>query len=246
MHPTICTIGPFTIYSYGLMLAIAFSVSSTLAMLEAKKNNIATDIIFNLTFIGFACGIIGARLFYVAQNLVFYKRDPIEILMLQHGGLSWFGGLIFGSLSGIIYLKNKKLAVYKILDLIIPFVALGQAIGRIGCLLNGCCFGKESAFGIYFPVHQAILVPVQIYSSLLLIFIFIILRVLQDRPHIGGKIFYVYLLLYSLKRFFIEFWRQDNPVIFSGLTLFQILSIALFCLATVKLILIRRTRHHPH
>ncbi len=231
MHPVICAIGPFTVYSYGLMLAIAFSVSSALAVLEAKKKDISSDIIFNLTFIVFVSGVIGARLFFVGQNIGFYRKDPIEILMLQHGGLSWFGGLMLGSLSGISYLKSKKLPVYKILDLIIPFVVLGQAIGRIGCFLNGCCYGRG---------------PVQLYSSMLLILIFAALRFLQDRPHASGQIFYAYLLLYSIKRFFIEFLRLDNPVIFLGLTLFQVLCIPLFCLAAVKLILIVIRRARPH
>jgi phosphatidylglycerol:prolipoprotein diacylglycerol transferase len=156
--------------------------------------------------------------------------------MLQHGGMSWFGGLTLGGLCGLIYLKKKQLSVYKVLDLIVPFLALAQAIGRIGCLLNGCCFGKVSNFGIYFPLHQATLIPTQLYSSLLLLLIFIILRFLQERPHQPGQILFTYLLLYSLKRFFIEFFRADNPRVFGGLTLFQLISIAIFCLAVYKFI----------
>ena len=160
--------------------------------------------------------------------------------MLQLGGLSWFGGLILGFLSGTVYLKKKKLSVYRILDLMSPFVALGQAIGRIGCLLNGCCFGKISKFGLYFPVHKLVLIPTQICSSLALVFIFIILRFLQDRPHKEGEIFFAYLLFYSIKRFFIEFWRADNEIILFGLTLFQLMSIAVFCLAIWEILLIKR------
>jgi phosphatidylglycerol:prolipoprotein diacylglycerol transferase len=160
--------------------------------------------------------------------------------MLQHGGLSWFGGLTFSIVCGIVYLKKKRISVYKIFDLIAPFLALTQGLGRIGCLLNGCCFGKVSKFGIYFPVHNAVLIPTQIYSSLALIFIFIILRFIQDKPHQEGTIFFAYLLLYSLKRFFIEFWRADNPSVLFGLTLFQALSIIIFCLSLVKLVLIKR------
>lgn len=239
MYPVICKIGPFSIYSYGFMLVVAFAVSSTLARLQAKKKSINPDIIFNFSFVVFISGIIGARILYIAENLSYYLRNPLETIMLQQGGLSWFGGLLFGLICGIVYLKKKNLSVYKILDLIIPFVALAQAIGRVGCLLNGCCFGKVSKFGIYFAVHNSVLIPTQIYSSLLLIFIFIILRFLQDRPHKEGKIFFAYLLFYSVKRFFIEFWRADNEAILLGLTLFQIISIIIFCIAIVKLILIR-------
>lgn len=240
MHPTICTIGPITIYSYGLMLALAFTIASGLAGLQARKQNINPEMIFNLAFLALFSGVIGARLFYVIENFGYYSHNPQEILMLAHGGLAWFGGLILGFSCALFYIKKKKLPVYKILDLIIPFVALAQAVGRIGCLLNGCCFGKTSAFGIYFPVHKLVLIPTQLYSSLILIAIFIVLRFMQDRPHKEGQIFFAYLLLYSLKRFSIEFFRADNPVIFLGLTLFQILSILVFIIALIGLIIISR------
>jgi len=242
MYPEICKIGPFTIYSYGLILALAFMVGVALARLQAKRENIRPDLIFNFSFLVFVSGIIGARIFYIIENTDYYIKRPVEIIMLQHGGLSWFGGLTFSIVCGILYLKKKKVSIYKIFDLIAPFLALTQGLGRIGCLLNGCCFGKVSKFGIYFPVHNAVLIPTQIYSSLALIFIFIILRFLQDKPHQEGTIFFVYLLLYSLKRFFIEFWRADNKIIFGGLTLFQILSILLFCLSIAQLTFIKKSK----
>ena len=243
MHPIICKIGPFTIYSYGLSLVVAFLVSSTLAVFQAKKQKINPDIIFNLSFIIFISGIIGARILYVIENITYYLRNPLQIIMLQLGGLSWFGGLLLGFFSGIAYLKKKRLSIYRILDLISPFVALGQAIGRVGCLLNGCCFGKVSKFGIYFQVNKLMLIPTQIYSSLVLILIFIILRVLQDEPHKEGEIFFAYLLFYSIKRFFIEFWRAYNEIVFLVLTLFQLMSIAIFCLALRKILLIKKSRN---
>lgn|SRR3989338_7036596 len=229
MHPIIVKLGPFTIYSYGLMLALAFITSSMLAVSGGKRKGISPDIIFNLVFIGFISGIIGARFFYVIENISYYLKYPLEIVMLQQGGLSWFGGLIAGVLSGLIYLKRKKAAVYKVLDLISPYVALAQGIGRVGCLLNGCCFGR--AF-----------IPIQVYSSLSLLLIFIILRCLQERPHREGEIFFSYLILYCTKRFFIEFWRLDNPVIFLRLTLFQIISIVILILSLTKLLLLKKSK----
>lgn len=241
MHPIICTIGPFNVYSYGFMLVVAFTLSSWLASQEAKKRQINPEVIFNFLFMVFVSGIIGARIFYVIENMGYYFKNPVEIVMLQYGGLAWFGGLIMGSISGVIYLRKKKLGVYSILDLVAPFIALGQALGRIGCLLNGCCFGKVSAYGIYFDVHKTVLLPTQIYSAAILLGIFIILRVLQDSPRPAGMIFFLYLFLYSIKRFFIESLRADNPVVFSGLTLFQVLSILVFCVSFIKLILIVRS-----
>jgi len=242
MFPTICTIGPFTVYSYGMMLVIAFSAASLLICQEAKRQGIDPEVIFNLLFFTFIFGIIGSRILYVIDNLSFYAKDPIEAIMLQRGGLSWFGGLILGTGASIIYMKLKKLSIYKTLDLVVPFVALAQSIGRIGCLLNGCCYGKHAEFGIYFPAHESILVPTQLYSSLLLLLIYIVLRFLQDRPHIDGQIFYAYLLLYSAKRFFIEFLRGDSPPFFSCLTQFQVISAIIFLVAVFKLILIAKTK----
>lgn len=228
MHPTICHIGPFTVYSYGLMLALAFLVCMTLASAAAKKQGIHPDSMVNLTFLVFIAGILGARLFYVVENWSFYLAEPREIVLVQHGGLSWFGGLFAGIITGGIFLKKNKMPVYPTLDLLVPYVALGQAIGRIGCLLNGCCFGRPSQSGIYFPAQEATLVPAQLYSSLALLFIFICLKAAQERPHGTGGIFYLYLLLYSIKRFFIEFLRADNSIVFFGLTLFQLICIPVF------------------
>lgn len=229
MHPEICKIGPFTIYSYGLMLVAAFFIGATLASRQAKRERLDPELVFNLAFIAFIFGVIGARLFYLAHNFRYYLNNPLEMIMLQHGGLSWFGGLIAGSFAAAAYLKKKKIAVYKFLDLIVPFLALAQAIGRIGCLLNGCCFGKTA-------------IPIQAYSSLLLIVIFIALRFLQGRPHREGAVFFAYLLLYSIKRFFVEFWRLDNETVFLNLTLFQVISLIFFIFSLFKLALLLKPR----
>ncbi len=228
MLPEICHIGPFTVYSYGLMLVLAFFTAAFLAARQAQREKADAEKIFNLLFFVFISGIIGSRVFYVAINFPFYLRDPLEIIMLQHGGMAWFGGLIFGSAAGILFIKKNKMYLLKTLDLLAPFIALGQAIGRIGCLLNGCCFGKPAEFGL--------LIPTQLYSSLLLLLIFFILRFLQDRKHPAGEILYSYFFLYSLKRFYIEFLRNDSPRIFYGLTLFQLLSLALFFFSLAMMI----------
>jgi len=240
MYPIICQLGPLTVYSYGLVLVLAFTIAVFLLILKAKNQGLNSDLIFNLCTIILVSGIIGARIFYVILNLKFYINNPIQIIMLARGGLAWYGGLILGSLTCIVYLRYKGLDIYKTVDLIIPYIALGQAIGRIGCFLNGCCYGLESPrFGIYFPVHDAVLIPTQLYSSLALLGIFIILRIFQERIHRKGEVFYVYLFLYSLWRFFIEFFRGDSEAFILNLSLFQIISIALLILSAIMLVGIR-------
>lgn len=229
MHPLICKVGPFAIYSYGVMLAFAFLVSSYLAKKKAQTVGISPEIIFNLAFIAFIFGIIGGRLLYVIFNFDYYIDNLSEIFKLWHGGLSWFGGLFLGSVAGIVYINRKGPSVYKVLDVIVPFVALGQAIGRIGCFLNGCCYGVLG------------FIPIQIFSSLLLLIIFIILGFLQERPHKAGEILFLYLILYSIKRFFVEFWRADNKILMFGLTYFQIIAIAIFFFSVWKLLSLKRS-----
>ncbi|MFA6350003.1 MAG: prolipoprotein diacylglyceryl transferase [Candidatus Omnitrophota bacterium] len=223
MHPIICQIGPFTIFSYGLALAAAFIISVFLASEQARRNNIDPNIIYNISFIGFIFGIAGARIFYVLSNIGYYSKNIQEVFMLAHGGLSVFGGLILGIAAAVAYLKIKKLSVYLVFDTLMPFLALGQAIGRIGCLLNGCCYG-------------ATVIPVQIYASFSLLVVFMLLRFIQDRPHALGTVFYAYLFFYSFERFSIEFLRSDNPRILFSLTLFQLLCIPVFIISLIWLV----------
>lgn len=228
MLPEICHLGFFTVYTYGLMLVLAFFACAYLSSIQARQEGADPEVIFNLCFVVFISGIIGSRVFYVVSNFSFYFENPLEIIMLQHGGMAWFGGVIFGAAAAAIFIKKNKLGLLKTLDLLVPFVALAQAIGRIGCFLNGCCYGRPSESGIYFKVLDQTLIPTQLYSSLLMLLIFFVLRILQDRKHATGQILRAYLFLYSIKRFIIEYFRNDSPRIYFGLTIFQLLSLAMF------------------
>jgi len=159
MIPLLTTI---TIHSYGLMLALAVLICSFLLVGDAHKSKIKPEIIFDLAFWAIVGGITGGRLFYVVLNYPFFVANPHEIIMIQKGGLAWQGGLAFGGLTTVLFIRKKNLFLPAMLDLIAPYLALGQAIGRIGCFLNGCCFGKIFEGGIYFPVHDATLHPTQL------------------------------------------------------------------------------------
>jgi len=208
MHPEICKIGPFVIYSYGLMLVAAFASAVSLASIQAKREGVDPDIIFNTCFVAFIAGIFGGRLLYLFEHFRYFLENPIEIIMLQHGGLSWFGGMTLGVLSGLVYLKVKKLPALKILDIVAPYLALAQSIGRIGCYFNGCCYGNT------------IYLPTQVYSSILLLLIYLAVRYFQTKPHKAGQVITLYLFLYSIKRFFIEFWRIEHQPVFFRLNLY--------------------------
>ncbi len=238
MMPILYQCNLFTIYTYGVFVAVAFLISTFLLMKEARRKHFDENFIYNLCIVLLIGGIISARLFYVGLNWDYFKKNPVEIMMLQHGGLVWFGGLIGSFLWGIIFIKIKKRALLPVLDLLAPYAALAQSIGRIGCFFNGCCYGRESAWGIYFPVHGLTLFPSQIVDSLTLLVIFVILRLIQEKTK-DGAIFSFYILLASTQRFLMEFIRGDLRPFYHGLSIFQWISIALFfCGFTFTLILL--------
>lgn len=225
MHPVILRIGPITIYSYGVMIALAFLVSTILCLREAEALKIKRDVILDLSFLIMIFGIIGARAGHVLLNLEEYLHFPLEALKIHRGGLVLYGGMAGGLISGLIYLKRKKLPVLKTTDLVFSFIPLGESIARIGCFLNGCCYGKASKFGIYFPVHGKTLIPTQLYSSLGNLLIFLILRRAYRKKSFDGQVTLLYFFLYPLMRFFIDFFRADSKILFLNLTLLQILNL---------------------
>lgn len=231
MHPIICKIGPLTIYSYGLMLALAFAISIFLLRKEAANQHFNVVKILDLVFWSLLIGIIGGRVFYILFNLNYFQGNPREAIMLHHGGLIWYGGLLFAFCFALVYLKINKLPVLKTLDLCAPYIALGQALGRIGCFLNGCCYGKPVSWGIYFPSHNARLHPTQLYSFVDLLVIFLILRWRQRSSKVDGAVICLYFLLASAERFIIEFFRGDSSSFFLGLTSFQVISLSILSIA---------------
>ncbi|MBN1869984.1 MAG: prolipoprotein diacylglyceryl transferase [Candidatus Omnitrophica bacterium] len=222
---------PITIYSYGLMLALAVVICTSMLVSEAGRKGIKADNILDLVFWTVVGGIVGARIFYILLNYQVFIDHPYEMIMIQKGGLAWQGGLIFGGMTGASLVKRRKLFLPKVLDLCAPYLALGQSIGRIGCFLNGCCYGKEVAGGVYFPVHDAYLHPTQLYLTAGLLMIFIVLKRYQESSTIPGLVFASYLILTSVLRFGVEFYRADHDIIFFGLSVFQFVSVGILLFA---------------
>lgn len=232
MLPVLYKCSFFSIYTYGVFVALAFMVSSWLVSREAKRRGQDDNAIYNLCVLLLVSGIVSARLFYVVLNWDVFSADLLEVLRLQHGGLVWFGGLIGASLSALVYMKAKKLSVIPTLDLFAPYAALGQAVGRIGCFFNGCCYGRESGWGFYFPVHGASLVPSQLFDAASLLLVFVVLRLIPEKAK-AGLVFSAYLVLATLQRFFLEYLRGDERPFYSvlgvSLSVFQWISVFLFC-----------------
>jgi phosphatidylglycerol:prolipoprotein diacylglycerol transferase len=220
MHPVICEIGPFRIYSYGLMLALGVLVTSWFVAREAKKINVSRDMVYDLAFWVVLGGILGARLFYVFLNLSFFLSEPLETLMVQKGGLAWQGSLAGGLVAAVFFLRQREVPVFKFLDLAAPYVALGHAIGRVGCFLNGCCYGKPVAWGVRFPLLEGPVHPAQLYMVAGQLAIFAMLLFFRRHARYDGQVFVWYLMLSAVERFMIEFFRGDHEV-YLGLSIFQ-------------------------
>ena len=233
MHPIICSIGPVTIYSFGLMLAAAVLVCSYLLGRDAVKLGVDRQVAYDFAFWTALSGIIGARFFYVLLNLDLFTSDPSEIIKLQNGGLAWQGGLIFSIVAAFIFLRKHHIPALKFLDMAVPYGALGQAIGRIGCFLNGCCYGKPVWWGPYVPVHDAHLHPTQIYESVGLVAIFLFLKNLNTKNLGDGRVFAVYLMLAATLRFIVQFFRDDHDPVWVGLSIYQWVCVAVLLSAVV-------------
>jgi len=232
MHPILFSIGHITIYSYGIMFATAFAIGIYLAQRKAACSGIDTKVIMDIGVYLLISSLVGARLFYVMDNLEWYIRHPVEIVF-SRTGFVFYGGFIFAVITMLCYLRKYKLSVLKIADIFGPSVAIGEAIGRIGCFLHGCCYGHPTnlPFGVYFPEgapatqffgHIAVH-PTQIYLSIAGIIVFIILTMVK--PGFNGKICSLYLILHALFRFGIEYLRGDSASIFLGFNGAQLISV---------------------
>ena len=239
MHPILFQIGPVTVYSYGVTIALAVVICAWGLNKDTKVYKISSEVVYDLMFWTVAWGILGARIFYISLTWDYFKTNLLEIIMLQHGGLAWQGGLLGGLLAAVWFVRSKKLPLRFFLDLVAPYIALGQSIGRTGCFLNGCCYGKPVAWGIYFPVHGDRLHPTQLYETLGLFVAFLILKYAQTRPHPVGMVFVLYLWLGAIERFVVEFFRADHDQLWWGLSLFQYIALAIF---VIGLVLLRRLK----
>jgi len=230
MHPVLFNLGNITVYSYGLMIAIGFLAGILLAMREARRLGEDPEKIMDLGFYILVAAIVGSRLFYIVTAWDMFAGDPMEIFKIWKGGLVFYGGFIGAVAAAVIYMRMKQLPVWKSADILAPSLALGQAIGRLGCFLAGCCYGRPShAFWAVTFTDKSCLAPVntplhptQLYSAFSNLAIFAILFALSRRNTVTGRVFWTYVLLYGLTRSMIESLRGD----FRGAEVLGLLSIS--------------------
>ncbi len=236
MSPDLCKIFGLQITYYGLMVAIGVYWGLMTAQRLARNAGIDPDKVFDLGIFMIVFAIIGARLFYIILYFKDFLAHPAAYIFTR-AGFVFLGGLACGFSAGIIFALIKKLPIGILSDVYAPALALGHAIGRQGCLLNGCCYGKCVHAGTFFATHfgeyaadgtAVFRVPTQLWESLGLFIIFILLSLIAKKKKFNGEVFLSYVALYSVLRFSLEFFRGDYEKLYIlGLTFSQVIILIL-------------------
>ncbi len=261
MFPTLFKFHGLELHSYGLLLAIAFLGGIQLLLKRGTRRGIPEDKLSTLSLLLLVLAIIGGRGLYVLTHWSDYARDLPGVFRIWEGGLMLYGGYFLAIAGGIVYVRRVNLPVWRIGDAAAPSMALGIGIGRLGCFLNGCCFGlpSKAPWAVKFPPGSYSnfvfpgepLQPSQLYLAAAGIGLFFLLLRLDRKPHFDGWLFWTYIALDAILRFVIDFTRYYDATSYLGkigplaFNVNQVFSVVLI-LASV--FMIRRLRHgaaHP-
>ncbi|MDR0956457.1 MAG: prolipoprotein diacylglyceryl transferase [Endomicrobium sp.] len=240
MYPVLFSLGIFKIFSYGLFIVFAFMISASYLLRSIKKSKskiisgseLSSLVIYILIF-----GVVGSRILFVFMNLNEFFLHPLDIFKLWHGGLVYYGGFILVIIFIMIYAKTKKINIFRFADFFAPALALGHAIGRIGCFFAGCCYGKKSnlPWTVVFNNKDSLAVigvhlhPTQLYESFGNFLLFIFLHFYSKKEHKIGMLLAIYFIVYAILRFIVECFRGDyRGQCYFGLSISQIISVFLF------------------
>jgi len=250
MHPILLKLGNLSFHTYGFFVAMGFLAGILIAKREAKRLGEDPDVIMDLSFYVMVSAILGSRLFYIITNPEIYLADPLEIFKLWNGGLVFYGGFIAALIVGLIYLKIKRMPMWRTTDIAAPSLAAGQFLGRLGCFSAGCCYGKacnlpwavtftnpDSLAPLGIPIH-----PTQLYHAISNLSIFAFLWFFRSRKKYNGQLFWLYILLYAVTRSFIEIFRGDfrGEPVFGVLSAAQAVGIIIAPVAVVMMIILKK------
>jgi len=222
MHPVLVKIGPIVIRYYGLMYVIAITLGAALLAREARRKSLplSSEGVLDLLLVTIPAAILGARLYYVLFQWGYYGRHPLDVLKVWQGGLAIHGGVIAGALAVLAFSRVKKVSFWPLADAIVPSLVLGQAIGRIGNLMNGDAYGLPTRlpWGIHFPpdspagrAYPGVAThPSMIYEMILDVLVFAYLWGIRKKGYRDGFPTAMYVILYSLARSLVSFSRGDD------------------------------------
>ena len=256
MYPVLIEIGSLKLYTYGLFVALGFMLALTVSKrMAARQKGLQPDLVTDLFFVILLSGLIGARLFYVMINFSYFTDHPLSVFQIWEGGLVFFGGFVLAVGAAMAYLKIKKLHLHRAADILAPGIALGHAVGRIGCFFAGCCYGKTCTLPVALTFHHPDslaplgvgLHPTQLYSVAANFVIFLVLLFLLKIKKFHGMVFWTYVLLYSVLRYIIEMFRGDfrGRFLFLEISTSQGICILLFVVSLIMLGLLYKKTNDP-
>lgn len=256
MHPVLIELGPLVIRWYGLMIAVACVLGIWLAGKEAERKGINKDKIQDFFLYIIFGALIGARFYYVAfSDWAYFSDNPLSVFAIWQGGLAIHGGVLGGVLVGLFYTRRKKVSFWKFADMVAPSLILGQAIGRIGCFFNGDAHGyptnlpwglvysPESPAGQMFPGQP--LHPTQLYEMVFNLIIFVVLWKVRKKIKVDGHLFFLYVILYSVIRIFVEHFRADKLTYFGDISSAQSIGVIGIVLSLILMVFLRRKKRAP-
>jgi phosphatidylglycerol:prolipoprotein diacylglycerol transferase len=249
MRPELFSIGPITVHTFGLMMALGFIAAGVTSYYGFKRKGLDAEKVYWLVIAAAVGGLLGSKLHYIILHLDQLKGDPLSTAF-SGAGLVWYGGLIGGMLAGFITILILKLPLAKVLDAAAPAVAIGYAFGRMGCFLNGDDYGRPSSlpWAMEFPEGSpptapgVAVQPTQLYESFSSLLIFLVLLWLWPRLKRDWELFCAYLAMAGTERFLVEFVRATEGR--QGQTQQQLLALGTAIVAGLVLIWIH-TRPEP-
>jgi phosphatidylglycerol:prolipoprotein diacylglycerol transferase len=258
MYPILFDFGSFTIYSYGVLLAAAYLLGLQFALMRARARGLDAQRVMDLGIWIIISALVGAKLLLLIVDYKQFTNNPRDLLGLARSGGVFYGGLIAAVVVALLYLRRHKLPLWTTTDVFAPGIALGHIVGRLGCLLAGCCFGRQTTvpWAITFRDPAAManvgtplgvpLHPTQLYEAgaEAAILAFLLMFEKAGRPF-PGRTFWTYMLLYGFSRFVIEFYRGDSRgMVFDTLSTSQFVSVVLVPVSFAMLMILSR-RHDP-
>lgn len=243
MKPVLFKVGPLAINSWGILVGLGILAGIALARKRAREMRVEYEHVLDLAFYIIIGGLLGGRLLYLTFYPLEVIANPISIVKVWEGGMSIHGGIIGGLVAGLIFTKRKGLDFWKLADLVSPSLILGQAIGRIGCFLNGDSYGTATKlpWGVKFPGLEGVRHPAQLYEMILDFIVFAILWARRDKTAFKGELFFDYVISYSIVRALVEFFR-DSPKVLGPISPAQIASVAAIVTATVIISIVKRSK----
>ncbi len=257
MHPILFHIGPLTLYSYGLMLALGAGLGLWLLAHLAEKSGLDRDRVTSLALWVLVSALAGSRLVFVALEPAGFVSQPWRVLFIWEGGLVFYGGVVGGLAAGILLARRWKIKLLTLFDCFGPPLALGQALGRVGCFLAGCCYGlpwENGACAVTFTDPATLasprgvpLYPTQLFSAGALGLILLFLLWLWPRRRFAGQVFFSYGFLHGIARAIIEQYRGDyrgEPLI-GTLTPTAVFGLGFALFSLVMLVILARRQKPP-